>query len=167
MFTRDLHGHPSSIFRSFRSHPSVTRLFDLASFQFHFRSITATRPPLYTTVYTLNPSSKIAPSPRGVKSNLLDSPQNFLTRQRRKEGSRVNESRRKILARRTGIDGGNARRRCTEETKWEGKGEREGGSPRRSRSRNFARKLLSRTEARPQRSVVLPGSSSSPVYGRM
>ena len=32
---------------------------------------------------------------------------------------------------------------------------------------NFARKLLSRTEARPQRSVVLPGSSSSPVYGRM
>lgn len=45
--------------------------------------------------------------------------------------------------------------------------ERERGSPRRSRSRNFARKLLSRTEARPQRSVVLPGSSSSPVYGRM
>ena len=129
MFTRDLHGHPSSIFRSFRSHPSVTRLFDLASFQFHFRSITATRPPLYTTVYTLNPSSKIAPSPRGVKSNLLDSPQNFLTRQRWRRDRELTSRRRKILARWTGIDGGNARRRCTEETKWEGKGERERGVP--------------------------------------
>lgn len=34
---------------------------------------------------------------------------------------------------------------------------------RRPRGGNFAGELLSRAEARPQRSVVLPGSSSSPV----
>lgn len=131
-------------------------------------------------LYRLNSSSKIGLGPP-VKSTRkilrkIFFQKSFSTRRDRRRRDReaienrersslggrgsMEETRGDVVQRRREKEGEREREREKER-------ERERVPPRRSRSRNFARKLLSRTEARPQRSVVLPGSSSSPVYGRM